>query len=706
VRHRVTRHDTAQGKAIRPWHLDGRSESVLGKGEGAWPPYCLSELLAADPSEPVFVGEGEKVVDTLRNAGLIATTNDGGAGKWTAEHAAYLCGRAVVILPDNDEPGRQHARAVAASLIGIASSVKLVDLASLPVKGDAVDWLAAGGTRDELRRLARVAPEVNPYLERSVGNDGPAPFPTEVFPPAIRAYVEAGAVAFGVPADMIAIPMIAFAAAVIGNSVVLELKAGWQERAILWLAVVGRPGTGKSPALDHARRLLDGLQRTAWEDYEQRLTEWESMERRAKQGRALDHQPTKRPTLESFFTTDATTEALAGITQGSAGVVVIRDELIGWVTSMDAYRAAGDRQTHLSLWAGAPLKVDRKSAPPLYVPDPCVCVVGGTQPDRLADLRSEAGKDDGFFDRFLIGWPDASPATWSEATVPPQVVETAEAVFRALRGTRTAPPVVARLTPEALDAFVAWHDENATSAHGATGLAAGCATKYPRQVARLALVLHALWNVDDPTRPVGVDTMHGALMIIEYFRAHLGRVLAAVGAPGASRPSGVAIRLLRILERAGDGWVSRTDLHAGLGRSVPAVDLTEALERLEVEGRVERQSVETNRRDREEWRQCVPRTYEVMNPSHRWVSVDPADGDDFIGSYLHADADEPVDAASNDESFDETVANLLALSPDDLAQYRAELAASSDDDPHLAHDRAALAFADQWLSGPSREVAD
>lgn len=98
-------------------------------------PYKLPELLAADSTLPVFVVEGEKDVDRLVAIGLVATCNAGGAGKWKAEHAAFLIGRSVVILPDNDNPGRKHAVQVATSLQGKATNTKIVELPDLSEKG-------------------------------------------------------------------------------------------------------------------------------------------------------------------------------------------------------------------------------------------------------------------------------------------------------------------------------------------------------------------------------------------------------------------------------------------------------------------------------------------------------------------------------------------------------------------------------------------
>lgn len=79
-------------------------------------PYRLPELLAADPSQTVFIVEGEKDCDALAKLGIIANTNAGGAGRWLRAHAKYLQGRNVVIIPDNDDAGREHARKVAETL--------------------------------------------------------------------------------------------------------------------------------------------------------------------------------------------------------------------------------------------------------------------------------------------------------------------------------------------------------------------------------------------------------------------------------------------------------------------------------------------------------------------------------------------------------------------------------------------------------------
>jgi 5S rRNA maturation endonuclease (ribonuclease M5) len=91
--------------------------------------------------ELIYVCEGEKDVAALENAGVIATCNSGGAGKWQPEFAEVLRDAMVRIVADKDEPGQAHAREVAASLEGVAATIEIVE--ALTGK-DAADHLGAG----------------------------------------------------------------------------------------------------------------------------------------------------------------------------------------------------------------------------------------------------------------------------------------------------------------------------------------------------------------------------------------------------------------------------------------------------------------------------------------------------------------------------------------------------------------------------------
>lgn len=141
-------------KAIR---IRGRHDATL-----------LYNAAVATQYDTIFVAEGEQCVDRLAAPGvdLVAVCNPGGAGKWLPEHSQYLAGKHVVILPDNDEPGQRHAAQVAASVLPLAASVKMVNLPGLPHKGDVVDWLDAGGDVHQLAELVDAAPFYEPAQDQ------------------------------------------------------------------------------------------------------------------------------------------------------------------------------------------------------------------------------------------------------------------------------------------------------------------------------------------------------------------------------------------------------------------------------------------------------------------------------------------------------------------------------------------------------------
>ena len=128
-------------------------------------PYRLPELISAEAGATVYIVEGEKDADNLAALGLIATCNPGGAAtarkdgapgkpKWSAALNPFFCGLDVVVVPDNDDTGRAHAEATARYIVPVASRVRILKLPDLKPKGDISDWLAEGGTREQLKQLA------------------------------------------------------------------------------------------------------------------------------------------------------------------------------------------------------------------------------------------------------------------------------------------------------------------------------------------------------------------------------------------------------------------------------------------------------------------------------------------------------------------------------------------------------------------------
>jgi hypothetical protein len=132
------------------WKLD-KTRRVL---------YRLPAVLAAvKAKDTIWVAEGEKDVLALERAGVLATTNPMGAGKWRESYSKTLAGAEVRILADSDETGLKHAREVVKSITGVAGKVEL--LACPKGRADIAAHLAAGGTLDELEPLGMPTRDVD-----------------------------------------------------------------------------------------------------------------------------------------------------------------------------------------------------------------------------------------------------------------------------------------------------------------------------------------------------------------------------------------------------------------------------------------------------------------------------------------------------------------------------------------------------------------
>ena len=99
--------------------------------------------------ELIYVCEGEKDVHAVERAGMTATCNPGGAGKWREEYSEFLRDAIVIIIADRDKPGQAHARQVATSLQDMAAAVEIREPAGEGIpSGDRIkdvsDHLAAG----------------------------------------------------------------------------------------------------------------------------------------------------------------------------------------------------------------------------------------------------------------------------------------------------------------------------------------------------------------------------------------------------------------------------------------------------------------------------------------------------------------------------------------------------------------------------------
>ena len=148
------RQDGPDGKRLW-WEQPDGTPGLDGRSSADLPLYGIERLTG---SVTVILVEGEKAAEALLVAGIQAIgTVTGASGTPSAMSLAELTGRRVVLWPDNDDVGRVHMARIGAALAGIAADVRWIDWPDAPEHGDAADFLAAGGTREDVETLVGAA---------------------------------------------------------------------------------------------------------------------------------------------------------------------------------------------------------------------------------------------------------------------------------------------------------------------------------------------------------------------------------------------------------------------------------------------------------------------------------------------------------------------------------------------------------------------
>lgn len=147
------RHKNDDGQWV--WTMDG-VRRVL---------YRLPDVVVA---QDIVVCEGEKDCDSMAKLGFVATTNVGGAKKWLDSYSDTLKGKNVVVIPDNDQPGREHAEMVIKSLATKAKAIFKLEIPA-PHK-DITDFIDRYGTnaKAEILKLVDELKPVNPVPDLPV----------------------------------------------------------------------------------------------------------------------------------------------------------------------------------------------------------------------------------------------------------------------------------------------------------------------------------------------------------------------------------------------------------------------------------------------------------------------------------------------------------------------------------------------------------
>ena len=355
-------------------------------------------------------------------------------------------------------------------------------------------------------------------------------FPINVLPPLLRDIISETHKALNFPVAYIAMSLLTAIATAIGDTCWLKVKTEWMERPLMYVALLGNPGSVKTHPMKFAMNpILD-------RDIQSRQLYSEQLKEYRKRLKAGEDPP--KPKCRQRIVQDVTMEGLCKILEDNpAGLCLWSDELANWLGSMDKYRKGGnDVGTWLSIFNAQPIFVDRKGVDDkITIARPLVNVIGSIQPKIFSKYFSGQFLYNGLLSRILVVFndgPEKMPYD-SYMDVPEGLVEQwknlMDTILDLTDGYYEFGEVVYTLSEDAKSAFSAWSDRN-TDAINEEADKTICEffQKIKSYVYRLALILQILEEIMLPKcsdRIVHSKSMIFATVIGDYLMDNARRVI-------------------------------------------------------------------------------------------------------------------------------------------------------------------------------------
>ena len=382
-------------------------------------------------------------------------------------------------------------------------------------------------------------------------------FPIQVFPEKVQTLIRVAGQTLHFPPDFLGASILYAVSLAIGNTVCVEIKKGWCEKGVLYLALVGRAGTNKSHPLSYALAPFFQQDKQAWKVYKNALTDFESAASlTATERLAAGLEKPCKPVLKKTLVSDFTPEALAEVhSQNPRGIGVYADELVSWIKNFNRYNKGSEEQFWLSNWSGKPVISDRKSSK-IFIDQPFISVAGTIQNSVLAEMGQDKRSGNGFLDRILFVMPDnLQKPCWNREDMPPELTTWYhDLILRLLQIScpsdehENLMPFTLPFEETALLRLYEWQAHNTSLCNHADSEAlSSLYSKFDIYISRLALLLQLLcWAAFDlpfGTR-IEANAVEGAIQLVEYFRRTGQKVHHLLAQEGPAEPASKREKIL------------------------------------------------------------------------------------------------------------------------------------------------------------------
>jgi hypothetical protein len=358
-------------------------------------------------------------------------------------------------------------------------------------------------------------------------------FPLDIFPEDLQKYIVHSANTLGLSTDYMGSAFIWLTSVIIGNALKIEVKPGWQETATVWIAIVGKPGIGKTPSINQMIYPLREANVKEQKEYVKQYAKWKEFEALDKKEKQYAEEIDK-PVSKQFLVGDITLEALVDLHEQNPNAIgVFKDELAGWFKDMNKYRQGSDLEFWLSSWSGTSISLNRKTSKSAFVDKPFIPVLGGIQPSVFEEFTTGHNKENGFVDRILISYPELSVNHYNNEHMDEDVIEWYRAFVMNFRDVvnkkllkfnerAEIESIVAKFNNKAKAEWIRIHDKitDIQNSEDENEYMKSMLPKQKSYIPRFALILNTIWSIVDDEYQVAniqVDSIKRAERLSEYF---------------------------------------------------------------------------------------------------------------------------------------------------------------------------------------------
>jgi hypothetical protein len=411
------------------------------------------------------------------------------------------------------------------------------DNAALVDAGD--NWLKIGGEswnaveqreymEAQAKKLAEDAangewPELaDPFAEYVV-----PPFPVDALPEVFATWCRELSAQSGFDVGGYAFAVLVSASAMIDHR--KKMRAGpLNVPAFLWGGLVAGSGGGKSPTLNAVSGKVRSLNDSLVRQSQREMAAWLEQCKNAATAEDRRNIPQK-PIWRQLTASDTTVEALGALlADNPSGMLLLVDEMTGWIGRMDAYSGNGsgkDRAVYLSAFDGGSVTINRATKAPLVVDNFSVGMLTGIQPEKLGEqFKKNGGGSDGLYQRFLMYAMQPAGAVDYSATLSMFTEVNAANIFSTLHEwTENSGIGYASLCDEAIPLMEGFHQSMRTLAQRTSAKRfAEHLDEFPGFLARITFAVHCMECAakGEYLAIVGGGTFQRALRIMQTMYHH------------------------------------------------------------------------------------------------------------------------------------------------------------------------------------------